>query len=95
MNVQTKEFWLKVKEEYNPKKNAPIDISSICDTSPTFRKMWNNVEDTREDFLVIEHAELFLKEINYDAKCGTFYLFNNEDTELRKQFIDHMINKFS
>lgn len=85
MNVQSKEFWLKVKEEYRP-EYSPY----ICSTSPTFKSAWHS-----KDRCTIEsNAELFS---SHELGFILLYLIEDKVTKIqvRKDFIDHMINKYS
>lgn len=85
MNVQSKEFCLKVKEEYNAEHNP-----YICKTSPTFKEAWHS----KDRFLIQNNAELFS---SYELGVMFLYLIEERETEIqvRKDFIDHMINKYS
>jgi hypothetical protein len=101
MNVETKEFWLKVKEEYQP---DDADFY-ICDNSATFKKVWEDISHNRQDFTIIENAQIFLKSIgDLSFDCNDCVLFegfpinkydieirHKHHIEIRKQFIDHMI----
>ena len=93
MNVRSKEFWMKVKEEYKP------DYSwFICDTSEVFRIQWNNVTTSRE--IIKEEAKLFIKDDSFEIGIGVLFtramdIRKVKLIQIRKDFIDHMINKYS
>lgn len=90
MNIETKEFWEKVKEEYKP-----LSSFYICHYSETFCKIWNDFTEPRQDKKIVAHANVFLKTKGYDIRCTVSALFTTPDIEIRKEFIDYMINKFS
>lgn len=85
MKVQSKEFWLKVKEEYRPQQGP-----YICNTSETFKEAWH----TKDRWIIQNYAELFSSD-----DLGVMFLYLIEDKvkeiQVRKDFITHMINKFS
>ena len=91
MNVKSKDFWLKVKEEYQPKANH-----YLCHNSNSFNLAWNNNLTRKE---IKEEAELFC--VDKDLNVGSRVLFytrffgKKPKIQIRKQFIDHMINKYS
>jgi hypothetical protein len=98
-SIETKSFWTKVKEEYNPK--ACVEI---CRTSNTFKQVWDVTDDDlRMDHKIINEANLFLEQRKIKGcYTTTFYLFNYPPTndieihiQTRLDFIDHMINKCS
>jgi hypothetical protein len=65
MNVESKEFWLKVKEEYNPKENI-----YICNTSPTFHHAWYG--DRQK---IIDYAEQFALKMK-GVSVGFIWIFH-------------------
>lgn len=94
MNIETKEFWLKVKEEYQPDDHYG---PHICLYSQTFENAWDDTEN-ETDIKIINKAKAFLREKNQNSfTCSyiiLFYDLNASDKhhiEIRKQFIDHMI----
>jgi len=91
MNVESKEFWLKVKEEYKP------DLSHlICYTSNEFRIKWER--EVSYNFIAQE-ALKFLKDDRFEVALHVLFFCphapKEEKIQVRKDFIDHMINKFS
>ncbi len=59
MSPKTKEFWLQVKQEYNPKESDLYH--TICFHSKTFLKAWNN---PIQKPIIVELAKLFILELN-------------------------------
>ena len=94
MNVQSKEFWLKVKEEY-----IKSNTVHICDGSKTFNKQWHIVCKQ----YIKEQAFNFLDTQTTSFRLGVLNcLFSNffktskmQQIQIRKDFINHMINKYS
>ena len=90
MNPKTKEFWLQVKKEYH-KSNTVY----MCDASPTFYKQWSlickhHIKEQACQFLQI-HPLFRLGTLNHLFKPYT-ELHPYHEIEIRKQFINHMIN---
>ena len=85
MNVQSKEFWLKVKEEYRK------DVISLG-SSRTFKSAMY-VNEQKDHIWSMAHE--FIKDTNQNVTIGEKYLFPYESYGIRIQFIDHMINKYS
>lgn len=101
MEVNNKEFWIKVREE------AGNRLDFLCVLSPTFENAWHFDKDS-----IKELGAEFLENTNQNAAFfvgkGTYIIFNTttgdvigetwskEDFfQLRIDFVEYCINKFS
>jgi hypothetical protein len=94
MKVESKEFWEKVKDEYNSSHNVHI---SICFRSPTFENSWDNVDHRLS---ILELAYDYLLANKHQELIGFDYLFINsknreEGKKIRQNFINWCIERFS
>ena len=95
MKVESKEFWEKVKEEYN--SNRYNTHYGICHRSPTFEYTWDNA-DHRLDILGLAYH--FLLSHKHQELIGVEFLFINSKTKkegkiIRQNFINWCIERFS
>ena len=86
MEVNTLEFWQKVKEEYNPKIHY-----WICPSSKTFEKAWN-MDEGNEEIKNLRMEFVFKTKPPY--RLGTSFLFIGSKSDIRISFIDWCIKKF-
>lgn len=90
MNVHSKEFWGKVKKEYDPSLSK-----YICHTSNYFCVVW----DSRNRSEIIKLAKQFLKynfwKFRYWSTSTGTVLFINGSEKTRIEFIDWCIKKYS
>lgn len=95
MEVNSKAFWEKVKEEYRPNKTG---YTFICSQSSTFEEVWSNLKKRKA---IKNLGKKYLSNIDSDFYIGFETLFNSEKEmdstfiEIRKDFIDWCIAKFS
>ena len=97
-DVNTKEFWEQVKKEYQPDGYK----YGLCCSSDTFSTMWNILTPHSPDETVIEQARVFVSEKSITVKyISVGYLFDDssitteQHVQIRRDFLDYMINKFS
>ena len=88
MKVECKEFWEKVKREYSPTVHY-----ELCNNSKTFKKEW----DLHDEQIKIIAAEFLNDTKITGVHIGISWLFLRSDKkiEIRKQFIDYCIQKYS
>jgi hypothetical protein len=95
MKVESKEFWEKVKDEYNTKRyNTHY---GICHRSTTFEYTWDNAHH-RLSIQVLAYDYLLANK--HQELIGFDYLFINSETreeaiEIRQNFINWCIERFS
>lgn len=106
MKVYSLKFWNEVKEDYE--KGDLLDDPFICGNSYKFSKMWsipnngdNEVMELAHEFLseIPRYEELFyisdLYLFNYKFPVSTSNVPNEGHIEVRKDFINWCIKKFS
>ena len=99
-DVDSLEFWQIVKEEYV----GSINVPNICGTSTTFRKVWDDEDDTSKQ-KIRNYAFCFKESVftGFDILIGVEYLFVLnfrlagvvDKVYIRDEFIEYMINKLS
>lgn len=94
MDVNTKAFWQKVKDEYKVGTSY-----SICSSSITFRDAWKfNLRSKETIRELAEHFLISCKEVR-KVELGFSWLFEchsfDYGVKIRKDFIDWCIQKFS
>ena len=98
-DVNTKEFWEQVKKEYRPTQQE----YAFCGTSKTFSAMWNDCDNTREqEVMKFAHRFIVKSKLNKLFNISRIFLFESIGyaeievrIQIRRDFLDYMINKFS
>jgi hypothetical protein len=95
MKVESKEFWEKVKEEWD----ATSTYDFICFRSPTFEKIWDDPNTMLSIYLLANEFLIKHKEVIFKIGCGDILFKGSESKvemrKIRQNFINWCIEKFS
>lgn len=111
LTPDTKEFWIKVKEEYNRRHNVLIKTDVlICYSSWTFKNAWGKFTGNKDltkghnKYIVLNakrFVDLYYQESTFIVDSYVLFIQTDlsRDKELsykiRKDFIDYMIKTLS